>query len=1054
VAEGDDTQRRAALEGPGANLEDRREPPGLVRDRLTARLADPGSYLVGWVVAPAGSGKSRLLAQLADTYPGPVAWCGTPDPVPRTEQALVTWLWRAIEAVDPGHTAAASGGLPPDGGTGDGAASGARQGAPPGDAPQSVDALVRVLGGSGQPILVVIDDAHLLEGSEAESALAELISRELVGARLVIASRVNLGADLSRLRVSGRLVEIGPDDLRFRTWEVEALFRDVYGEPLLPEDVADLARRTGGWAAYLQLFFLATARKPQSQRRQVLGSLDRRFRLISEYLGRHVLAGLSAELQDFLIRTSVLRRPSGALCDEFLGRSGSHDLLAELERRRLFTERIDDDAFRYHTVLLAYLDAQLAETIGADAARGEHHRAGLILEREGATEDALAAFAKAQDWDGVARLLGDSGRPAARTGDAWIEALPPAVIETDSMLLLVRAHGALARGSLADAAQILREAENVAASSAVAKRCRSDREHVLSWLEPGGFVSDDWIGTARKATQRQPLDAYRQAAALPGPTGRFAEGIAAFMAGDVRNTTRIMRAVSLHPDAAPALAGGARLLAAFSATLTGRGPNSHDVERLVEEIEAAAVPWLDRIARAAFLTGLTSEDALDDLVASCERDGDRWGAALVAGICGVGMMREGRRAVEMSERAGRAFSDLGAGVPESTVLGFGAIAALKSGDLEVAGRLAQKTRTLAGVLDAPWGMGLAALVVGTVFDDERELAWSRRVLQPLGSWEWHAELAGLSTGGPAAVLLEGDSGPIRIQPAGERAAMSNGAVSNGPSGTRPISGDPGPIRVQAADLSTFAAGSALPGTEAAKVDRPGVRLKCLGGFALSINGHPVDDSSAKPMERSLLHLLAMKADEPVHREALIEALWPDAELDAGRHRLQVAVSSLRRLLGGVDAEGAGLLARDGDSYRLALPGGSNVDILEVERAVQAATRARTTGDAGAEEEALAGALVAYGGPLLPGDGPANWVVERRSSLSGLASDAAARLATLHLQSDHPQAAAETARAGLAVDRYRDELWKLLIDAAERAGNHAEAERARRGYEAVLDELGV
>src|SRR5581483_1018356 len=162
--------------------------------------------------------------------------------------------------------------------------------------------------------------------------------------RLVVASRVHIEVDLSRMRVSGELVDIGPDDLRFRTWEVEELFRDVYREPLLPEDVAALARRTAGWAAYLQLFFLATARKPLAERRRVLGSLVSRSRLVSEYLGRHVLAGLSVELQDFLIRTSVLRRPTGAVCDEFLSRSGSSDLLAELERRQLFTERIDDDA--------------------------------------------------------------------------------------------------------------------------------------------------------------------------------------------------------------------------------------------------------------------------------------------------------------------------------------------------------------------------------------------------------------------------------------------------------------------------------------------------------------------------------------------------------------------------------------------------------------------------------------------------------------------------------------------------------------------------------------
>ena len=69
---------------------------GLVRKRLTSRLLDPGAYLVARVVAPAGSGKSRLLAHVAASYPGPVAWCGAPEPVPRTEQALAQWLWNGV----------------------------------------------------------------------------------------------------------------------------------------------------------------------------------------------------------------------------------------------------------------------------------------------------------------------------------------------------------------------------------------------------------------------------------------------------------------------------------------------------------------------------------------------------------------------------------------------------------------------------------------------------------------------------------------------------------------------------------------------------------------------------------------------------------------------------------------------------------------------------------------------------------------------------------------------------------------------------------------------
>ena len=96
----------------------------------------------------------------------------------------------------------------------------------------------------------------------------------------------------------------------------------------------------------------------------------------------------------------------------------------------------------------------------------------------------------------------------------------------------------------------------------------------------------------------------------------------------------------------------------------------------------------------------------------------------------------------------------------------------------------------------------------------------------------------------------------------------------------------------------------------------------------------------------------------------------------------------------------------------------------------------------------------YGGPLLPGDGPADWVVDRRAALQHAAVDAAARLAGLRLARGQDREATEAARIGLSLDRYRDELWRLLIEAADRSGHHAEAGQARRAYAAVLGELGV
>ncbi len=998
------------MKGSADGPPQRGDASGLVRSRLTARLLDPAAYQVGVVAAPAGSGKSRLLAHVALARPCPVAWCGTPDPVPRSERALAGWLWE---------------GLAPALETSDKPTPG-------------LEGIQDALAGPGPAVLVMVDDVHLLEGSDAELALADLIRRLPARMRLLMASRVDLGLDLSRLRVSGQLVEIGPDDLRFRAWEVEELFRDVYHEPLIPEDVATLARRTAGWAAYLQMFHLATARKPIAEKRQVLASLANRARLVQEYLTRHVLAELSADLQDFLIRTSVLRRPTVALCDELLGwEEGSRELLAELERRQLFTDRVDDDSYRYHTVLLSYLEARLVEAIGPKAAREEHRRGALLLERDGLTEEAAAAYAKAEDWEGVARTLGHPSEAGASLGGAWLEALPPTVVETDALLLMARARRSLASGALADAVATMRMAEEVAASTVVVERCRRERDQIAAWMSPArpagsdSLAGGDWLGLVRLATQRQPREAQRAAAALAGPTGRFAEGAAAFLAGDMLTSSRLLRGVPAHPNAAPAMTAGAQLMAMVAESRCGRVPDDDEIDRLRDEVEAAAVPWLDRMARAAVAVADSGSGlALDAIADACQREGDRWGEALVAFMDGTGCVWRGETGTASLERSARVFADLGAAVCETTAHAYLALAAHLAGDRQLAARTAQHSRTLAGTLEVPGAGGVAALTLARVFDDDAELARAQELLEPLGTWSWHREL-GLRPG----------SQPAGRQPAGRQPAQPSVALTGNRAGREKTDSRPPAI-------------SAAPGEAASLKSGAPLQLRCFGGFSLAIGGRPFDESGAKPMERALLHLLAARAGEPVHREALMEALWPEAEPDAGLHRLQVAISSLRRLLAFGPAETAPRLMREGDSYRLALPDDAECDIRQFDAHLRRATRARSNGSDLAEEDALAAALGVYGGPLLPGDGPADWVVDRRIALQHAAVDAAARLAGLRLARGQDREATEAARVGLSLDRYRDELWRLLIEAAERSGHHAEAGQARRAYAAVLGELGV
>jgi DNA-binding SARP family transcriptional activator len=231
-----------------------------------------------------------------------------------------------------------------------------------------------------------------------------------------------------------------------------------------------------------------------------------------------------------------------------------------------------------------------------------------------------------------------------------------------------------------------------------------------------------------------------------------------------------------------------------------------------------------------------------------------------------------------------------------------------------------------------------------------------------------------------------------------------------------------------------------------------LRIRTLGGFGIEVGGTPVALDGIKPRPRALLRLLASNGGGPVHREVIAEALWPEADGPAGGRGLHVAVSNLRSFLGeALGAEGARMIARDGDAYRLAVPA-EVLDVACFERAVNEGRAARAAGES--PMPAFERALAAYGGDLLPEDGPAEWVVERRERLRAEVVDIARGLAEAALLADDPPTAIRACRIGLGHDRYHDPLWRLLIEARDRAGDVGAASRDRREYQGMLAALGL
>src|SRR5580700_3081866 len=431
--------------------------PALPRERIAAQLGALWTQRFGLIVAPAGYGKTTAMTVFAASAGVPVAWYRV-EAWDADEASLLLHLETALRRA-----------LPEVAG-------------PWMTLQEAVASLEEAI---SAPALLVIDDVHTIEGTAAETVLERFIEYAPEALAILVASRSQPHFNLPRLRVLGRVVELGVDDLRFRTWEVEQLFRDFYGQPLGPHELAELARRTDGWAAGLHLFHLATRNRSGDERRIVLGALSSRSRMVREFLTRNVLDQLPIGLREFLVKTSVLGVLNGQLCDWYLANQGSQAILLELHRRRLFTMALDgENSFRYHEVLRAHLEGVLVDEIGEEAVQAACHRAGALLEEVGAVPEALRAYSRAGDADAVTRLLGRQGAALADQPGHWIESLPPALLENDPWLLLALARRHRAAGRVNAALDAYRRAEAGFAGRAIADVCRDERLRLQSWVMP------------------------------------------------------------------------------------------------------------------------------------------------------------------------------------------------------------------------------------------------------------------------------------------------------------------------------------------------------------------------------------------------------------------------------------------------------------------------------------------------------------------------------------------------------------------------------------------
>jgi LuxR family maltose regulon positive regulatory protein len=372
-------------------------PGSIRRSSLLKRLAqgDPGPIVS--VVAPAGYGKTTLLSQWAERNGQTFAWMSV-DEKDNDPKILLTYIAEALDAVEPVGRRVFD------------ALSSPASSVPGSVVPQVGSAFSSMT----SPVVLILDDVHLLHNSECRAALSVLADHVPAGSRLVLAGRAEPPLRIARLRAEGKILEVGPGDLSLTREEASSLLRAA--EVALTEDeVAELHRRTEGWAAglYLAALYLKEGGS--------LGSAAAAFggddRFVSEYMESELLARIPQQQRAFLTRTAVLERMSGPLCEAVLDQPGSAAALANLARSNLLLVPLDRRGqwYRYHHLFRDMLLAELERLEPGLIPVLRRRAAGWYL-RNDLPEEALEYSMAAGDVDEAARLVQQLWLPTDRQG--------------------------------------------------------------------------------------------------------------------------------------------------------------------------------------------------------------------------------------------------------------------------------------------------------------------------------------------------------------------------------------------------------------------------------------------------------------------------------------------------------------------------------------------------------------------------------------------------------------------------------------------------------------
>lgn len=401
------------------------------------------------ISAPAGFGKTSLLADWANSCSAPPVWISLDendnDPIRFFSNILA-----AFQMIDPNLASELAQDLQSP-------------------RPLSLEELLtdlidQVAAQPGQQVLI-LDDFHLIYAYPILNALSILLDKLPANLHLFISTRVDPPLQLSRLRSKRQLlVELHSADLRFNLEETRLFMEHALHQQLNQADIEALSKRTAGWVIALQMAALAL--RDCQEIPNLIQDFISSNRFILNYFLEMLLKHQPTQVQSFLLQTSVLERLNGALCDAVTGQSGNQQTLLQLEQEGLFTSALDEKRswFKYHPLFADQLQRRQRQVCPEDGFT-TYKRASHWYEQNGFIPAAIENAFKAQDISMAARLVEIHAKSFWNSGQQaslykWLQALSDEVVRSRPRLAIYRSIQLYSSGLQLAAQEYLRIAES------------------------------------------------------------------------------------------------------------------------------------------------------------------------------------------------------------------------------------------------------------------------------------------------------------------------------------------------------------------------------------------------------------------------------------------------------------------------------------------------------------------------------------------------------------------------------------------------------------------